>query len=187
MTVNFDIHLSDSQQEAYNLVEDNRYKYYAFAWSRQSGKSVLMEVLCIKWLLEKNNSIAYVCRNYLLAKKIYREIAKLFPSDFTATKNGSSFFIESTFGSTLTFYSAESGSGLRGNTFTHAILDEFAFFKFEQPDGSHLWNDILSPTLKAKGKKCIFVSTPLGKQNPFYDMYLRGLTSTSASVMNTIL
>ena len=175
MTVNFNIQLSDSQQEAYDLVENKDYKYYAFAWSRQSGKSVLMQVLCLKWLLQKNNTIAYICRNYLLAKKIYREIARLFPEQFIAKVNGSDFYIESTFGSTLTFFSAESGASLRGLTISHMILDEFAFFKFEQTDGSHLWNDILSPTLKAKGKKCIFVSTPLGKQNMFYDMYMRGL------------
>ena len=59
----------------------------------------------------------------------------------------------------------------------------------EQPDGTHLWNDILSPTLKARGKKCIFVSTPLGKNNILYEMYQRGLSDEFpqyASIKKTI-
>lgn len=176
MTINFDITLSASQQEALDLVNDNRYKFYTFTWSRQSGKSVLMQILAIKWLAEKNRNIAYICKNYLLAKKIYKELTKILPNNFIKSKNGSDFYIESINGSSLTFYSAESGASLRGQTFDYLILDEFAFFQFEQTDGSNLWFDILSPTFKAKGKKCIFVSTPLGKSNLFYEMYLRGLS-----------
>lgn len=174
MEVQIDIKLSKSQQEAYDLVHDDRYKYYTFAWSRQSGKSVLMQVLCIEWLLSPNNSIAYVCRNYLLAKKIYRELVKILPKEIIKKVNGADFFIETIYGSTLNFYSAESGASLRGQTFTHLIMDEFAFMKQEQTDGTELWNDILSPTLKTRGKKCIFVSTPLGKNSLFYTMFLRG-------------
>lgn len=69
------------------------------------------------------------------------------------------------------------------------ICDEFAFHKQEQTDGTHLWNDILSPTLKARGKKCIFVSTPLGRNNILYDMYQRGLSNEYpkyASILKTI-
>ena len=176
MNINFDIKLSASQQEAYNLIHDSKYKYYTFAWSRQSGKSVLMQIMCIEWLAEKNRNIAYICRNYLLAKKIYRELVRILPDNFIKAKNGSDFYIESINGSTLTLYSAESGASLRGNTFDYMILDEFAFFQFEQTDGTNLWYDILSPCFKAKGKKLIFVSTPLGKNNLFYEMFLRGLS-----------
>lgn len=101
---------------------------------------------------------------------------RLLPKDVISTYNGTDFFIESKNGATLNFYSSEQGNSLRGQTFTHMICDEFAFFKMQQTDGTHLWNDILSPTLKARGKKCIFVSTPLGMNNPLYEMYRRGLS-----------
>ncbi len=148
-----------------------------------------MMVLCIQWLFGKNNSIAYVCRNFILAKKLYRELIRILPKEIIKSANGADFFIESIYGSTLNFYSAEQGASLRGQTFTHIINDEFAFFKQEQTDGTHLWNDILSPTFKARGKKCIFVSTPLGKNNIFYEMYQRGLSDDFpkyASVLKTI-
>ena len=189
MTINFDITLSKSQQEVYDLVQDKRYKYITVVFSRQSGKTVLMLVLCIQWLMERNVSIAYICRNFILAKKLYRDLIKILPKEIVKSANGSDLLIESTNGSVLTFYSAEQGASLRGQTFNYMICDEFAFHKQEQTDGTHLWNDILSPTLKARGRKCIFVSTPLGKNNIFYEMYQRGISDDFpkyASILKTI-
>lgn len=189
MEVQFDIQLSKSQQEVYDLVQDKRYKYITVAFSRQSGKTVLMLVLCIQWMFEKNMSIAYICRNFVLAKRLYKELIKILPKQVIKTANGTDLAIESTYGTTLNFYSAEQGASLRGQTFNYMICDEFAFHKMEQPDGTHLWNDILSPTLKARGKKCIFVSTPLGKNNIFYDMFQRGFNPKFpkyASILKTI-
>lgn len=189
MTINFDITLSKSQQEVYDLVQNKRYKYVTVVFSRQSGKTVLMLVLCIQWLMERNVSIAYICRNFILAKKLYRDLIKILPKEIVKSANGTDLLIESVNGSVLTFYSAEQGASLRGQTFNYMICDEFAFHKQEQTDGTHLWNDILSPTLKARGRKCIFVSTPLGKNNIFYEMYQRGLSDDFpkyASILKTI-
>lgn len=189
MTLNFDITLSKSQQEVYDLVQDKRYKYITVVFSRQSGKTVLMLVLCIQWLMQRNVSIAYICRNFILAKKLYRELIKILPKQVIKSANGTDLLIESVNGSVLTFFSAEQGASLRGQTFNYMICDEFAFHKQEQTDGTHLWNDILSPTLKARGRKCIFVSTPLGKNNIFYEMYQRGLSDDFpkyASILKTI-
>ena len=176
MEIQFNLQLSKSQREVYDLVHDDRYKFYTVCFSRQSGKTVLMQCLVIEWLFQKWRSIAYICRNFTLAKKLYRDIIRMLPQDIIKSANGSDFFIETIYGSTLNFYSAEQGASLRGQTFHYMICDEFAFFKMEQTDGTHLWNDILSPTLKARGKKCIFVSTPLGRDNMFHEMYERGLS-----------
>ena len=189
MNVSFDLKLSKSQQEVYELVQDRKYKFITVAFSRQSGKTVLMLVLCIQWLFKQNMSIAYICRNFVLAKRLYKELIKILPKEIIKSANGTDLAIESIYGSTLNFYSAEQGASLRGQTFNYMICDEFAFHKMEQPDGTHLWNDILSPTLKARGKKCIFVSTPLGKNNIFYDMFQRGLSDEYpkyASILKTI-
>lgn len=140
-----------------------------------AGKSTLMKVLCIEWLFEKRRRIAYVCRNYILAKKIYQDLIQYFPQQYLKKANGSDLTIETIFGSTLTFFSAESGASLRGQSFHYLIMDEFSFFPFQQTDGTNLWNDILFPTTKVNGIKTIFVSTPLGKQNLFFEMYQRGL------------
>ena len=175
MKIKFDIKLSKAQQEIYEMAHDDNIKYMTVAMSRQSGKSTLMKVLCVEWLLENNNNIAYICKNYILAKTIYRSLIKIIPRQFLKSSNASDLIIQTKMGSTLILFSAESGASLRGQTFSHCICDEFAFFNFELTDGTNLYYDVISPTLKVHGKKCIFVSTPLGKNNLFYDMYLRGL------------
>ncbi|MBQ0089746.1 MAG: terminase family protein [Prevotellaceae bacterium] len=175
MKLNFKINLTESQKEAYQAAHDKDLKYLTLVWSRQSGKSTLMKVLCIEWLFQKNKQIAYVCRNYILAKRIYKDILQYVPRNYIKSSNGTDLTITSTLGSTLTFFSAESGASLRGLTFHYLVCDEFAFFKQEQTDGTHLWNDILFPTVKVNGILTIFVSTPLGKNNIFYDMYLKGI------------
>lgn len=171
MKVRFNIDLTKSQQEAYDVIHKKEYKYIALNWSRQAGKSTLMKVLCLEWLLTTPFQIGYVCRNYILAKRFYKEILQLIPPQFVASANASDLTIATTFKSTLQFFSAESGNALRGLTFSYLIMDEFAFFPFSQTDGTHLWYDILSPTIKAKGRKVIWVSTPLGKNNTFYEVY----------------
>ena len=130
----------------------------------------------MEWLLTKKSvNIGYVCRSYLLAKKVYKEMVSLLPKGCYDSANDSDLTI--TRGrSSVQFYSAESGSALRGNTFDYLICDEFAFFKFEQTDGTNLWHDILSPTVKVRGRKVIFVSTPLGKDNLFCEFYERGMS-----------
>lgn len=177
MEVHFDINLTESQKEVLQLLNNKQKRYICLAWSRQSGKSTLMKILCIKWALNnvRGRCIGYVCRNYMLAKKFYKELVQSLPSAIVRSANASELTIEFHNHSTIQFFSAESGNALRGQTFDYLILDEFAFFKLEQTDGTNLWYDILSPTLKVKGKRCIFVSTPLGKNNLFYELYVKGL------------
>lgn len=173
--IRFNIKLTNTQKEIYRLGTDESFKYLTIVCSRQQGKSTAMMVLCIQWLLEKNVKIGYVCRTGLFADTGYSDLLKIFPQDFVKKANAQTKYIETRFGSSIRFFSAESGNSLRGQSFNYLINDEFSFFGFEQTDGTDLWDNILSPTVKVKGRKCIFVSTPLGKNNKFYDMYLRGL------------
>ena len=173
--IQFKIQLTKSQQELYRLATDTSFKYLTVCLSRQQGKSTALIVLCVQWLLEKNIKIGYVCRTSLFAETGYSDLLKILPSQLIKKANTQTKYIETVFGSSIRFFSAESGNSLRGQSFHYLLLDEFAFFGFEQTDGTNLWDNILSPTVKVKGRKCIFVSTPLGKNNKFYEMYLRGL------------
>ena len=189
LKVYFDIKLTKSQQNIYDLAHDPKYKFITLVLSRQQGKTTAMMILVMEWLLEKDKKIGYVCRNNVFVRTMYDELVKIFPSNLIKRQNGTSFVIESIFGTKLQIFSAESGASLRGQSFHYLICDEFPFFKMEQTDGTHLWNDILSPTVKVKGKKCIFVGTPLGKDNIFYTMYKRGLDEKFddyASILKTI-
>ena len=189
MEVTFKIKLTRSQDEILKLAHDPRYKFITLVLSRQQGKTTSMMILVMEWLLEKDKKIGYVCRNNVFVRTMYDELVKIIPDNLIKRQNGTSYIIESIFGSKLQIFSAESGASLRGQSFHYLICDEFPFFKMEQTDGTHLWNDILSPTVKVKGKKCIFVGTPLGKDNIFYTMYKRGLDEKFddyASLLKTI-
>ena len=172
--IHFNIKLTKTQKEIYDLATDESFKYLTVACSRQQGKSTVMMVLCTEWLLQKNVKIGYVCRTGIFADTGYSDLLRIFPPSLIKKANSQTKYIETIFGSTIRFFSAESGNSLRGQSFHYLINDEFAFFGFEQTDGTDLWNNILLPTVKVKGRKCIFVSTPLGKNNRFYEMYLRG-------------
>lgn len=173
--IHFNIKLTNTQKEIYKLATDESFKYLTIACSRQQGKSTVMMVLCVEWLLQKNIKIGYVCRTSLFAETGYADLMRVLPSALIAKANAQTKYVETIFGSSIRFFSAESGNSLRGQSFHYLINDEFAFFGFEQTDGTDFWYHILSPTIKVKGRKCIFVSTPLGKNNRFYEMYLRGL------------
>ena len=72
-----------------------------------------MKVLCIEWLFTHNKKIAYICRNYILAKKLYKDLIQYIPQDCIKQANGTDLTIESIYGSSITFFSAESGASLR--------------------------------------------------------------------------
>lgn len=172
--IHFNIQLTNTQKEIYKLATDESFKYLTVVCSRQQGKSTVMMVLCTQWLLQKNIKIGYVCRTSLFAETGYSDLMRVLPSSLIAKANATTKYVETIFGSSIRFFSAESGNSLRGQSFHYLINDEFSYFGFEQTDGTDLWYHILSPTIKVKGRKCIFVSTPLGKNNRFYEMYLRG-------------
>lgn len=176
MKINFDLTLSKSQKEMYELVHNDDYKFITIVASRQQGKSVVMKVLCIEWLCESGNSIAYICRNFKLAETFFDDLMRVIPPSIIKLSNKSKHTIESIYGSRLSFGSAEQGASFRGQTYTHMILDELSFHKQLQPDGTQLWYDILSPTLKVMGKKCVALTTPLGRKNIAYDFYYRGIS-----------
>lgn len=178
LKINFKgIKLKSFQKEIYNECINGDSKYICITMARQCGKSVILKLMSIQWLLGKEKlSIIYVTKNYLLAKRFYQDIIQILPNELIAQSNGSDLQIRSINGSTLYFYSAESGNSIRGVTAHIALYDEFAWWNFNLPDGTHMYHDVLFPVTQAVGKKVIFCSTPNGKiGNAFYEVYQNGL------------
>ena len=168
------IHLTDSQRQAYEAAHNENYKYLTLVWSRQSGKSTLMEILCIEWLLMKSEEIIYFTPTYLLAKRFYNKIIKLIPEDLLVKSNSSELIIETITGSILKFYSGEAAQTARGSNCTRLIVDEAAYIK-DEIDGQSFWYNIVLPLLKIRGKTAILISTPFSKSGFFYELCMKGL------------
>lgn len=107
------IKLTNSQKELWKYANDKETKYILANWSRQSGKSTIVSLLCIKWLTQKEQEIIYITPTYSLAKKIYSNVIKLIPTEILVKSNSSDLIIETITKSRLVFFSAESGQAIR--------------------------------------------------------------------------
>ena len=140
---------------------------------RQFGKTTIAENMAIYWALNQPNSIVYwVSPTDSQAQKVYKEIVNaIIESGAVKSKKMPKGDTEIVFqnGSKILFRSAASEDSLRGQSVDYMILDEAAFIKRDTIE------TILLPMLNVRGKKCLFISTPKGK-NYLYDYFLRGKT-----------
>ena len=83
------IKLTNSQKELWKYANDKETKYILANWSRQSGKSTIVSLLCIQWLTQKEQEIIYITPTYSLAKKIYSNVIKLIPTEILVKSNSS--------------------------------------------------------------------------------------------------
>lgn len=151
-------------------------KELVLAWSRQSGKSVFLEFCCIYFLLKKWANIGYITPQFAHSRKVYSDIIKILePTGLIKTANASTLQIELINGNRLSFFSAESPTAIRGNSFRGLVVcDEAAFINDTTSDGQDFFNSILMPTCKAYKPKVIYASTPLAKSGTFYTKFMRG-------------
>ena len=177
MKINFNIKLTEGQQAAYNLCHDKNNKRVILCYSRQSGKSVLAEILLIEYLFKKNTFNAYISPTFQLGRKVYKEITQLLENSGVIKKaNSTTLTIETIYGSTLQFFSSEAYTAIRGTTVSGVlIIDEAAYIQDVLPNGENFWGNVVMPLTKARKPLTVMISTPCGKTGFFYDFYLRAL------------
>lgn len=188
MNLNFSgIKLTEGQQTAYNLIHDENNSKIILCYSRQSGKSVLAEILLIENLCKPKTFSAYISPTFQLGRKVYKEITQLLDNAGIIKKaNSSTLTIETIYGSQLQFFSAEAYTAIRGFTVSGVlIIDEAAYIQDIMPNGENFWGNVVMPITKARNPKVIMISTPCGKQGFFYDFYLRALNNEDGIVQLT--
>ena len=165
-----------TQEKAWRILNMANCKELVLAWSRQSGKSVFLEFCCIYFLLKKWANIGYITPQFAHSRKVYSDIIKILePTGLIKTANASTLQIELINGNRLSFFSAESPTAIRGNSFRGlVVVDEAAFVNDTTSDGQDFFNSILMPTCKAYKPKVIYASTPLAKSGTFYAKFMRG-------------
>lgn len=145
---------------------------------RQFGKSFVCRYLALEWMQESGIVVGYVTQTSRLAKDIYKKFLTMFPPPLIKSKDGKDLIIELVNGSKIIFFSVEQTHAIRGFTLDYLVWDEVSHSREYTPDGEHLWYNIISPLLDAKGKKAIFISTPNGAQGFFYHEAMKGLNGT---------
>lgn len=168
------INLTQSQRLLYQAAHDDDLKYILAAFSRQQGKSTVVMLLCLEWLLNKSEDIIYFTPTYLLSKNIYSKIIKLLPEKLIVKSNSQELIIETITGSTLKFFSGEAAQSARGSNCTRLIIDEAAYVK-DTIDGQSFWYNIVLPLIKVRGKKVIMISTPFATNGFFYELCMKAI------------
>lgn len=168
--------LMSYQKEIVSHIDNPNVKILVFKKSRQIGGSFLNKLLCIKWLLQKGEKIAYITPTLKLAKDFYNELTLKIPYQLVSKCNGAELKVTSITNSTLQFFSAESDAAIRGFQFTYMIIDEAAF----QTD--KVYYEILRATMLVRGKTILMCSTPNGEAGFFYDNYVEGKINNNPAV-----
>ena len=174
MVVNFDINLTKKQQEAYDIIHDDKTQFLVARWSRQCGKTIFAEIMMIEYLCKPNTFNAYISPTFAQGKKVFAELQQLLEDTGIIKKaNAQDLKIESVYGSTLKFFSMESPTSIRGNTISGIlVMDEAAFFPTQLSDGSDPYYNVIFPIIKARKPKVLVISTPNGKQGMYHDLYM---------------
>lgn len=170
------LRFTKTQEKAWRILNMANCKELVLAWSRQSGKSVFLEFCCIYFLLKKWANIGYITPQFAHSRKVYSDIIKILePTGLIKTANASTLQIELINGNRLSFFSAESPTAIRGNSFRGlVVVDEAAFINDTTSDGQDFFNSILMPTCKSYKPKVVYASTPLAKSGTFYTKFMRG-------------
>ena len=138
---------------------------------RQSGKTALAIQQSIFWAAKKSNVMVYwISPTQSQVGKVYKQLLEMVvQTPLVKSYKGSMGDTEIVFnnGSIIKFRSAAQEDSLRGETIDYLIIDEGAFIK------ETVFNEILLPMLNVRGRKCLVISTPKGK-NWFFRQYQRG-------------
>ena len=160
--------LTEPQQKVF----DSTARFRTCASGRRGGKTYLAMWEIAKFARQPNRRIMYVAPSYRQAKSIIFEDlkAKLIDRRWLKKVNESelSFLLRNN--TRIELRSADAGDSIRGISCDFAVLDECAFFD------KSVWTDVIRPTLSDRHGHCLFISTPQGLSNWFYDLYSNAKT-----------
>lgn len=187
---------SPHPKQAEFLADNHRYK--VLNWGRRTGKSVIVwEKVVLEGML-RQGTYYIVCPTYKQAKSIYwRDICKRYKGEFmsfneaelsvtfdhlsgikipTIDKDGNPTEMVINHDPNLPptrieLKGADNPESLRGVSLSGVVLDEYAFM----PEGKYVYDVIVRPALADRNGWAVFVSTPNGVHNHFYDLRTKAL------------
>ena len=158
--------LSTPQRE----VADDSSRFKVVVAGRRFGKTYLsLREICYRARIP-NQEIFYITTSYRAAKMILWKPLKRRLQDLRWAKkiNESELSILLKNGSTISLKGAEDPDKLRGVSLSYAVIDEAAECKLNE-----LWGEIVRPALADQRGGAMFIGTPKGKANAFYEMYVQ--------------
>jgi phage terminase large subunit len=157
-------------------IADDPSRFKVTVAGRRFGKTYLsMREICYR-ARQPNQEIFYITTSYRAAKMILWKPLKrrLLDLRWASKINESELSILLKNGSTISLKGSEDPDKLRGVSLSYCVIDEAAECKLNE-----LWGEIVRPALADQQGGALFIGTPKGKSNPFYDLYQFALERTN--------
>ena len=160
------------QKKVHDICNDSCTFFVSVNAGRQSGKTAMSQQQALYWALSSKKPIVvyWVSPTQAQATKVYKQLLSVVGEQpFLISHKGGMGDTEMIFHNKakILFRSAAQEDSLRGETIEYLIVDEAAFVKED------VFNTILLPMLNVRGRKCLVISTPKGK-NWFHGMIQKG-------------
>ena len=160
------VKLHEKQKE----VAIDKHRFRVVCAGRRWGKSVLSQLIVLKWATENKGLYWIVSPTYRQGKQIHwRGLQQIVPQRWIEKKNEVELSITLKNGSIIELKGAENPDALRGVKLRGLVIDEIASIR----NWDWLWSEVLRPTLTDYEAPSLFISTPKG-YNHFYELYKRG-------------
>lgn len=155
-------------------VADDPHRFRVVCSGRRSGKSVLSELITLRWACKNQGLYWIISPTYRQSKQIFwRGLQQIIPQAWIAKKNEVELSITLSNGSIIELKGAENPDTLRGVKLRGLVIDEIASIR----NWDWLWQEVLRATLTDYEAPCVFISTPKG-YNHFYDLFQVGQESS---------
>ena len=154
------------------ILNDNS-RYKVLVCGRRWGKTFFSMLWLMQKELEPDERRWIIYPTYRQAKMVAWNILNRIFREKKAKINESELSITLENNAKIELKGADKEDSLRGVSLSQCVLDEYAFMK------PNVWGEIVQPMLAETGGKALFVGTPTGIQNHFYDMFVKGQSDDS--------
>jgi hypothetical protein len=150
-----------------SVVANDLHRFRVICAGRRWGKTFLSVNQLARFAAKPNQKVMYVAPTYRMAKGIVWDHLKSRLIDLRWAKkiNESDLTITLVNGSKILVRGADNFDSLRGLSNNFIVLDEAAMID------PRAWSEVLRPTLSDTGGHALFISTPTGQANWFFDLY----------------
>ena len=150
-------------------IANSKARYKLVAAGRRFGKTFLSIRQLAYMSRMPNKNVYYIAPTYRMAKQIVWEPlkARLMDLRWVDSKHETDLTIRLINGSTISLRGADNPDSLRGISLDYVVFDEFADISLRT------WSEVIRPTLADRQGGALFIGTPKGTGNHFYDMWLR--------------
>ena len=157
--------LSKPQQ----TIAQNKNRFRVVSAGRRFGKTFLSIRELARYSRYPNQKVLYVAPTYRMAKGIVWDQlkARLTELNWVRKINESDLNILLINGTKINIRGADNFDSLRGLEYDFIVMDEAAMID------QRAWTEVLRATLSNTEGHALFISTPTGKSNWFYDLFMR--------------